>query len=96
MKKPLRLAVRTLFTIVTIQAGFKSRMNRISPGKLLHSKWTHLQPQKKEKHFIITEVEYDEEHRVTRCVIQAAINRQEYAIDWRSLKDENQWLHGWQ
>ncbi len=70
-------------------------MNPISPKKLLHSKWTSLAPQHKEKHFTITEVEYDEQQRVIHCILQAVINHHEYAIEWRTLKDAQQWRTGW-
>ena len=70
-------------------------MNKISPKKLLHSKWTSVTPLHKEKHFTITEVEYDEEQRVIHCMIQAVINHHEYVIDWRTLKDAQQWRTGW-
>ena len=36
-------------------------MNRINPAKLLHSKWTAVSPVKREKHFMVVEVERDEE-----------------------------------
>ncbi|WP_198927950.1 TIGR02450 family Trp-rich protein, partial [Vibrio crassostreae] len=35
-------------------------MNRINPKKLLRSKWTAVSPVKKEKHFMVTEVEFEE------------------------------------
>mgnify|MGYP001055491594 CR=1 FL=1 len=71
-------------------------MNKVSPKKLLNSKWTCQQPARKEKHFIIVEVDYDELGQVTRCIMQAVINRHEYEIDWRSLKEPGQWIAGWQ
>ena len=36
-------------------------MNQINPKKLLNSKWTAVKPAHKEKHFLITEIEFDEE-----------------------------------
>ena len=44
-------------------------MNTINPKKLLHSKWTAVNPQNKEKHFIVAEVEIDEDQTVMSCVI---------------------------
>lgn len=70
-------------------------MNQISSKKLLHSKWTKVSPINKEKHFIITEVEYDEDQKVVRCVIQAVYNQNEYDINWRDLKQPQQWRTGW-
>ena len=31
-------------------------MNRVSPKKLLHSKWTAVEPRNREKHFLVTRV----------------------------------------
>ena len=70
-------------------------MNTISSKKLLNSKWTALKPSNKEKHFLITEVEYDEEGSVILCVIQAVMTKREQAIDWQELKDDGQWRQGW-
>jgi len=70
-------------------------VNRINPKKLLNSKWTAVKPQNKEKHFMITEVEFDEEGEVIHCVIEAVMTKNERAIDWQDLKDESQWLQGW-
>ena len=71
-------------------------MNKVSPKSLLHSKWTKMQVKNKEKHFIVIDVEYDEDQKVTACVIQAVINHNEYAINWRDLKQPANWKVGWQ
>lgn len=71
-------------------------MNKINPKKLLNSKWTAVKPQNKEKHFIITEVEFDEEGLVISCVIEAVMSKRPAPINWQELKDNTQWLHGWQ
>jgi len=70
-------------------------MNKISPKTLLHSKWTKKQVNNKEKHFIITKVEFDEEKNVIECIIEAVINNNVYEINWRDLKDSQQWSLGW-
>jgi len=69
-------------------------MNRINPKKLLNSKWTAVKPLNKEKHFIITEVEFDEE-TVISCTIQAILTKRSALINWNDLQDENHWLSGW-
>jgi tryptophan-rich hypothetical protein len=46
-------------------------MNRINPAKLLHSKWTAVEPKNKEKHFLVVEVEFDEEGVVVNCLLEA-------------------------
>lgn len=71
-------------------------MNRVNPKALLNSKWTKVSVKNKEKHFAITEVEFDDNQKVEHCVIQAVINHNEYAINWRDLKDPAQWKQGWQ
>lgn len=71
-------------------------MNQINPKKLLHTKWTAVQPRNKEKHFIVTEVEFDEEGvAVLSCVLEAVMTRRSARIDWRVLGDSETWLHGW-
>ncbi|MGB5540926.1 MAG: TIGR02450 family Trp-rich protein [Gammaproteobacteria bacterium] len=69
--------------------------NTINPKKLLNSKWTAVVPAQKEKHFIVTEVEFDEHGSVIFCLIEAVISRHTYPIKWQDLKDMNQWIHGW-
>lgn len=70
-------------------------MNKINPKKLLNSKWTAVKPKNKERHFMITEVEFDEEGDVIHCLIEAVMTKNERAIDWQDLKDESQWQQGW-
>ena len=70
-------------------------LNRINPKKLLNSKWTAVKPKNKEKHFMITEVEFDEEGDVIHCLIEAVMTHNECAIDWQDLKDDAQWRQGW-
>lgn len=70
-------------------------MNQVLAKKLLHSKWTKVEPVNKEKHFAIIEVEYDELGKVVRCLIQAVYSANEYEIDWRTLKDPTIWRLGW-
>jgi tryptophan-rich hypothetical protein len=71
-------------------------INKISPKSLIHSKWTKVDVTNKEKHFIITVVKFDEDQTVVSCMIEAVMTKNEYAIDWRELKDNNNWLIGWQ
>ncbi|RHW77887.1 TIGR02450 family Trp-rich protein [Colwellia sp. RSH04] len=70
--------------------------NKVSPKALLQSKWTKVEVNnKKEKHFIITKVEFNEDQQVINCVIEAVMTKHEYAINWRDLKESNIWLMGW-
>jgi tryptophan-rich hypothetical protein len=70
-------------------------MNKINPKKLLNSKWTAVTPANKEKHFIVSEIEFDEEGLVVACCIDAVMSKQPIPIDWHELKDESKWIHGW-
>jgi len=71
-------------------------MNRIDPKKLLGSKWTAVAPTNKEKHFIVSDVQYDERGFVESCEIEAVLTHRATAIDWEDLKARSKWLHGWQ
>ena len=70
-------------------------MNKINPKKLLNSKWTAVNPVKKEKHFLVSELDFDDEGEVIHCLIEAIISNRLELIDWESLKDSNNWLQGW-
>ncbi|UGA57276.1 TIGR02450 family Trp-rich protein [Vibrio sp. VB16] len=69
-------------------------MNKINPKKLLNSKWTAVNPIKKEKHFLVTEVEI-EGNEVMHCLIEAIISKRTQAINWNDLKNTDNWLLGW-
>lgn len=66
----------------------------INPAKLLHSKWTAVQPENREKHFLVVAVTREGD-RVTGCVLEAVHSRREIEIDWRELKDAERWRQGW-
>ncbi|MFQ3200644.1 MAG: tryptophan-rich hypothetical protein [Zhongshania sp.] len=70
-------------------------MITLNPKKLLNSKWTAVTPERKEKHFIILETEFDEDGVVMRCLMQAVITKREFEIEWRDLKNTQQWRAGW-
>lgn len=70
-------------------------MNQINPKKLLNSKWTAVKPAAKEKHFIVSDVEFNEDNVLVACSIEPVMSKRLIAIDWHDLKDDTQWLHGW-
>ena len=70
-------------------------MNKTNPRKLLNSKWTAVTPVRKEKHFMVTEVEFDEEGIVTLCSIESLISKRSIPINWHDLTNENNWVQGW-
>ncbi len=71
-------------------------MNQFNPAKLLHSKWTAIKPRNKEKHFLIVEVEFDQEGVVIYCILQAVINKRKFPINWLDLKNSDNWRQGWE
>mgnify|MGYP001813795689 CR=1 FL=1 len=75
--------------------GGGTALNKINPKKLLNSKWTAVEPTNKEKHFMVTEVEFDEEGAVTSCSIEAIISKRSIPIQWQDLQDTSHWVHGW-
>ena len=70
-------------------------MNKISSKKLLNSKWTAVSPYNKEKHFLITELEFDEKDNVIHCLIEAVISNRTELINWKDLMESEDWLQGW-
>lgn len=70
-------------------------MNKINPRKLINSKWTAVNPYEKEKHFLITELKFDEEGEVIHCLIEAVFSKRTEPINWKSLQNSECWLQGW-
>ncbi|MBN6776871.1 TIGR02450 family Trp-rich protein [Pseudomonas granadensis] len=70
-------------------------MNRLNPSKLLLSKWTAAQPQHREKHFLVTELFRDEEGTVLEIELQAVLTKRSERMEWRVLKNAEQWILGW-
>ncbi len=70
-------------------------MTQINPHKLLNSKWTAAHPTRKEKHFLVVDVEYDEQGNVIDCIIEAVMTGRAFSVEWKELKDTKQWLQGW-
>ena len=66
-------------------------MNKISPKTLLNSKWTSQNVIKRQKHFIVTEIEFDDDKNIIRCEIEAVMSKQTFQIHWRELKDSSRW-----
>ena len=70
-------------------------MNKINSKKLLNSKWTAFKPINKEKHFLISELEFDENDKVLHCLIEAVISNRVYSINLTELKESEHWIQGW-
>lgn len=70
-------------------------MTKINPNKLLNSKWTAITPKHREKHFIVTDVEFDEEGMVIACTLEAIISKRAEPIEWKVLTNNKLWNQGW-
>ncbi|MEQ1579338.1 MAG: TIGR02450 family Trp-rich protein [Steroidobacteraceae bacterium] len=70
---------------------------RISPRKLLLSKWTAVAPQHKEKHFIVTKlIEPESPASPPEFVeIEAVHSGRSVILPWRDLTDTGKWAQGW-
>ncbi len=49
--------------------------NKIQPKKLLHSKWTAVNPVENEKHFIVVETELLDDSSVVSCLIEPVLSK---------------------
>jgi tryptophan-rich hypothetical protein len=70
-------------------------MNRINPKKLQNSKWTAVEPMNREKHFMVTDVELNDEEIIVSCSLEAVMTKRVVALQWQELQDDTQWKHGW-
>lgn len=70
-------------------------MNRINPAKLHNSKWTATKPINREKHFLVSEIEFEDDGSVILCKLEAVLSKNGYSIDWTELRDSDKWVQGW-
>ena len=70
----------------------------LNPKKLKLSKWTAVNPQAKEKHFLVTKVIDPEQpkHLIESVVMEAVLTRRRFAMRWEDLTDASKWVQGWQ
>ena len=54
-----------------------------------------MQPQQREKHFLVTELIRDEDEQVQQVELQAVLSKRTWQLDWRELQDAERWLMGW-
>lgn len=71
--------------------------NRLSPKKLLLTKWTAATPRDKEKHFVVTAVTEPEPPatRIEQVTLEAVHSKRSFTLHWRDLTDGTQWRRGW-
>jgi tryptophan-rich hypothetical protein len=69
----------------------------LSPKKLLHTKWTAVAPENKEKHFLVTQViePVPPGSPVVSVAIEAVHSKRARIIGWRELTDAAHWRRGW-
>ncbi len=70
-------------------------VNPLNRNKLLHSKWTAVSPENREKHFIATRCFLDERGRVEAVLLEAALTGRERRLDVRELRNAQRWRMGW-
>ncbi len=80
---------------MTVQSPRVDGKHRLNPRKLLLSKWTAVQPQQREKHFLVTELIRDENEQVQQVELQAVLSKRTWQLDWRELQNVERWLMGW-
>jgi tryptophan-rich hypothetical protein len=75
----------------------RAPVNALSPKKLLHTKWTAVEPKHKEKHFLVTRVvePVPPGSPVVSVEIEAVHSKSARVIAWRELKDATRWKRGW-
>lgn len=71
-------------------------MNQFNPKKLLHSKWTAVNPVNKEKHFMVISLIWDDAHqKVELCELLAVMTGHVYECKPLAFKDKQAWKMGW-
>ena len=71
--------------------------NQINPKKLRLSKWTAVNPQDKEKHFLVTKVIDPEQpkHLIEFVEVEAVLTGRSFTMNWTELADATKWVQGW-
>jgi len=90
-------AINAADVIEGVQRGGAAQSNRVSPKKLLLSKWTAVHPERKEKHFLVTKV-FEPEiegQAIIDIELEAAMTGRKFCMPWRDLKSRERWRQGW-
>ena len=83
---------------ISFQTKSVTQSNRpLNPQKLLLSKWTAVNPQEKEKHFLVTKVIDPEQpkHLIELVVMEALLTKRSFTMRWEDLTDPTKWMQGW-
>jgi tryptophan-rich hypothetical protein len=72
-------------------------LRRLTPRKLLHSKWTAAMPQGRQKHFVVVRLIEREApgQPLEQVEIEAVHSKRRRIIEWRELRDPARWHQGW-
>jgi len=70
---------------------------KLNPKKLLLSKWTAVEPQNKEKHFIVSNLLLPDDPALPLEMIEleAVFSKRLYLLPWRDLQNTATWRQGW-
>lgn len=69
----------------------------LNPRKLLHSKWTAVNPRNKERHFLVTGI-IDPDPAgspVVSIELESVHSNKVRVMPWRELMDAARWKRGW-
>lgn len=69
----------------------------LSPKKLLHSKWTAINSQNREKHFMVVRLMQDESDQqiIAKVTLEAVFSKRHQTLNWRYLSNKTIWKTGW-
>jgi tryptophan-rich hypothetical protein len=80
---------------VTVAAYFFYSNGKNQSRKTAMTKWTAVEPKRNERHFIVTKLIRATDETIVACALEAVINKNNYEMDWRELKDTKAWKMGW-
>ena len=69
----------------------------LNPRKLLKSKWTAVNPQNLEKHFLVVRVINPEapRHKIQEVEMEAVMSKRSFILRWEELTEAANWQQGW-
>lgn len=70
---------------------------RLNPRKLHLSKWTAVQPENKEMHFLVTRVLLPDDPAapIIEVELEAVYSHRRFVLPWKLLTDTAVWRQGW-
>ena len=82
---------------MNLLSGDRSVLRRVSPKKLLQSKWTAMSPVDRELHFVVTRIvrKHTPAGPIERVELTAVYTGRASTLDWRELNDVGRWRPGW-